>query len=310
MKVLKNLKDKIINNKKYILGIITGILISGTTVYAATVISAVNVSYSNASSKLSSTDVQSAIDELYDKTKNNCPDGYVCKATQFSKDSWETISNNVKSGAISNYAVGDEKEIDLGNFGKHIVRISNTSACTNGETSETACGFVIEFTDIINNQKMNSSNTNVGGWPATEIRTYLNETIYNALPSSLQNVITATSVISSHGKTAGESNFKSTDKLYLLSTKEIWGKTDTTNAIGADTAENETKQLDYYKNQGVSTANYSAVIKKYQEKNASWWLRSGYSFSTYYFFSVYPAGNWANTNAATSTGISPAFRIA
>lgn len=310
MKKIRKIADLFKSNRKIVVSFLLGVILSGTTVYAAAIIASADVSYSNMASGLTSTDVQSAIDELYDKTKNNCPDGYVCKATQFSKDSWETIANNVKSGAISNYAVGDEKEINLGDFGKHIVRISNTSACTNGETSETACGFVIEFTDIINNQKMNSSNTNVGGWPATKIRTYLNETIYNALPSSLQNVITPTNVISSHGKTAGENNFKSTDKLYLLSTKEIWGKNDTTNAIGADTAENETKQLDYYKNKGVSTANYSDVVKKYQEKNASWWLRSGYSFSTYYFFSVYPAGNWANTNAATSTGISPAFRIA
>lgn len=73
MKVLKNIKDKIINNKKYILGIITGILISGTTVYAATVISAANVSYSNTSSKLSSTDVQSAIDELKLKVDSTVP---------------------------------------------------------------------------------------------------------------------------------------------------------------------------------------------------------------------------------------------
>ena len=73
MKVLKNIKEKIINNKKYILGIITGILISGTTVYAATVISAANVSYSNTSSKLSSTDVQSAIDELKLKVDSTVP---------------------------------------------------------------------------------------------------------------------------------------------------------------------------------------------------------------------------------------------
>lgn len=79
MKVLKNLKDIATKNKKYILGIITGILISGTTVYAATVISAVNVSYSNTSSKLSSTNVQDAIDELYDKAKNNCPLSYKCE---------------------------------------------------------------------------------------------------------------------------------------------------------------------------------------------------------------------------------------
>lgn len=79
MNILEKLKEKFIKNKKYILGIITGILISGTTVYAATIISAVNVSYSNTSSKLSSTNVQDAIDELYDKAKNYCPPGYKCK---------------------------------------------------------------------------------------------------------------------------------------------------------------------------------------------------------------------------------------
>lgn len=73
MKVLKNVKEKIIKNKKYILGIITGILISGTTVYATTVISAVNVSYSNTTSSLSSTNVQEAIDELYNKVDTTEP---------------------------------------------------------------------------------------------------------------------------------------------------------------------------------------------------------------------------------------------
>ena len=71
MSKLKKIKEKILNNKKYILGVITGILISGTTVYAATVISATNVSYSNTSSKLSSTNVQGAIDELYNNIFNS-----------------------------------------------------------------------------------------------------------------------------------------------------------------------------------------------------------------------------------------------
>lgn len=70
MSKFKKIKEKILNNKKYILGVITGILISGTTVYAATVISATNVSYSNTSSKLSSTNVQGAIDELYNNILN------------------------------------------------------------------------------------------------------------------------------------------------------------------------------------------------------------------------------------------------
>ena len=68
--------------------------------------------------------------------------------TQFQKDSWATIAANVKSGNTSKYNVGDTKEVDLGELGKHTVRISNMSACES-ETSETACGFVVEFADII-----------------------------------------------------------------------------------------------------------------------------------------------------------------
>lgn len=100
MKVLKNLKDKIINNKKYILGIITGILISGTTVYAATVISAANVSYSNTTSSLSSTNVQEAIDELYNKAnlqknKNNKIYFDLYEPTTSSSTDYKTLNENL-----------------------------------------------------------------------------------------------------------------------------------------------------------------------------------------------------------------------
>ena len=98
----------------------------------------------------------------------------------FESDSWSTIAANVKSGNTSKYNVGDTKEVDLGSLGKHMVRISNMSACTT-ETSETACGFVVEFADIITNQQFNSTNTNVGGWKDSEMRTYVNGAIYNAL---------------------------------------------------------------------------------------------------------------------------------
>ena len=37
------------------------------------------------------------------------------------------------------YTVGDTKTVDLGDLGTHTVRLANTSECTNGETSETAC---------------------------------------------------------------------------------------------------------------------------------------------------------------------------
>ena len=228
----------------------------------------------------------------------------------FETDSWNVISEAVKENNYP-YQVGDTKEIDMGELGTHTVRVANTSACTNGETSETACGFVVEFADTVSKHQMNSTNTNVGGWPASEMRTYVNSTVYNSLPSELQNVIATTKVISGHGGTDGETvNFTSTDKLYLLSTKELLGKDDTSNTISYDTAETETRQLDYYKSKEVTTSNYSGAIKQYNGSNTSWWLRSANSSSTNNFFIVYSGGACGYYYASSTDGVSPAFRIA
>ena len=221
----------------------------------------------------------------------------------FQKDSWATIAANVKSGNTSKYNVGDTKEVDLGELGKHTVRISNMSECTT-ETSETACGFVVEFADIITRQKFNSTTTNVGGWKDSEIRTYINSTIYNALPSELQNVIVSTKVISGHGSTSGETNFETQDKLYLLNAQEVW------NGNSYDTSVGTSKQLDYYKNQGVTTDNYDGAIKQYNGSNSVWWLRSARSNDTDRFLIVSDGGVWGNGPARGSYGVSPAFRIA
>ena len=221
----------------------------------------------------------------------------------FSEDEWSTIAGNVKLGNTSKYNVGDTKEIKLGDLGTHTVRIANMSECTNGETSETACGFVVEFTDIITKQKFNSTDTNVGGWKDLDMRTYVNETIYNALPSELQNVIATTKVISGHGKSDFK-NFETQDKLYLLNAQEVW------NSNSYDTSLGTSKQLDYYKNQGVTTSNYASAIKQYNGSNKFWWLRSALSSTADSFLGVGSSGDMGNSNANVSFGISPAFRIA
>ena len=240
-----------------------------------------------------------------DTTGTNIPD-----PVSFSEDTWETIAANVKSGNTEVYNVGDTKVVDLGTLGTHTVCISNKSECTNGETSETACGFVVEFADIITEQPFNSTNTNVGGWKDSELRTYINNTIYKSLPSDLQNVITTTKVISSHGSTSGETNFETQDKLYLLSAREVW-EDGTSNQLSAnDTAYSNTKQLDYYKNKGVTTPNYAGARKQYNGGNLAWWLRSASSDNTNYFLRVGNIGDWNYFYASTSYGVSPAFRIA
>ena len=226
----------------------------------------------------------------------------------FTSDSWKTIQKAVQTGNTSKYKVGDTKEVDLGSFGTHIVRISNMSACES-ETSETACGFVVEFADVITKQQFNSTNTNIGGWKDSKLRTYINETVYKELPSDLQNIVTTTKVISGHGNNNGETNFETQDKLYLLSAHEIY-EDGTTRPVKSNDSFTNSRQLDYYKNNGVTTDNYSGAVKQYQGNNYSWWLRSAYSLSINNILYVKDNGDWFSNVPNTNFGVSPAFRIA
>ena len=229
------------------------------------------------------------------------------KPVSFATDPWDVISKAVKENNYP-YQVGDTKNVDMGELGTHTVRVANTSACTNGETSESACGFVVEFADIITPHNMNSTSTNVGGWPASEMRTYVSRDIYNALPSKLQKVIGLTTVVSGHGKTSGETNFTSSDNLYLLSGKEVYGGEPF--SFSSDTADTTTKQLDYYKNNGVTTSNNQAALKQYNGSGYPWWLRGAFDTYDSRFIAVYNNGSWYQENANYTFGVSPAFRIA
>ena len=235
------------------------------------------------------------------------------ETSTFATDTWEEIADNVKNGKGAKYRVGSEKEVEIG--GKnYTVRVANNTTpeeCSRVDFSQTACGFVVEFVDIVEERAMNSSSTNVGGWEASEMRTYANGDFYNNLPEELRNVITDTKVISGHGSTAGETNFTSTDKIYLLSTHEVWEDVTSNNILKTyDTAYNNTRQLDYYKNLGVTTNSHSYAIKKNINGNTSnWWLRAANSNYFYRFWSVNAVGSNYYHDARSTIGFAPAFRI-
>ena len=170
---------------------------------------------------------------------------------------------------------------------------------------QTVCGFVLEFADIIIDHAMNDNDTNNGGWPATSMRTFVNNDIYNLLPSEIKNAIIDTTVVSGHGSTIGETNFTSTDKLYLLAPKEIYTDFNDTD----DTAKDLTRTLDYYKNIGVTTSNYSGAIKKNGTSADYWWLRTATSTTASIFIRVSYGGDWYDGIANNSNGAAPAFRL-
>lgn len=251
------------------------------------------------------------------------------KTINFNSDNFNTIVGAVKQAFENNmlypYNVDETKIINLGTFGSHTIRVANTTKCSELETriySETACGFVIEFVDIITNYNINPAGEyngiqydnghNFGGWPATKIRKYINETIYKEIPEDLRKGIIDTYVLSSHGKSDKTGNlenynFESIDKLYLLSPQEVYG-TSFTNKY--DSTNGTSRQLDYYKIKNVTITNKDQAIKKKETIPSDWWLRSAGSYTDYNFYKIDSLGEWSGEAVYYEYGISPAFRLA
>ena len=235
-------------------------------------------------------------------TENN---PYIIEAGDFANYSWDIIANNVKKGKANLYSIGSEKEVLIDGI-NYIVRVANNSTpseCCGSDFSQTACGFVVEFVDIPETRVMNSTATNVGGWPASEMHTYANGDFFNKLPSDLQNVIIDTKVVSGHGS-SDSTNFTSIDKIYLLSGKEIWNA-----AITLDTAADFSRQLDYYKLKGVTVTTFSGTIKNRNGKATYWWLRTAFPSDNSSFRYVYGTGSGNSVSATSVYSFAPAFRI-
>ena len=223
----------------------------------------------------------------------------------FSLDDWGTIVTALKSGNHP-YQVGDTKTINMGSLGNHKIRIANLSTpseCNNPGFSQTACGVVLEFADNIEKREMHFETVGTG-WEHMDLRAYINNDIYNILPEALRNGIIDTYVLSGYKESTGEKQ-ETIDKLYLFSTAEIWQ-----GGMSTDTTKNFTRQLDYYRDIGVTTEATDLVIKKSSGTNKNWWLRVQYNYGNGFFYNVRYTGEYVIDYARSIAGVSPAFRLA
>ncbi len=229
----------------------------------------------------------------------------------FSTDSWATIVNAVQNNNTSLYNVGDTKYVDLGPYGTHEVRIVNKTSpaeCRTTGFSQTACGFVLEFTDIV--FSCNLENGDSGSWINSSTYTALNSetsisgscgfttSLYSNMPSALKEGIIPTYSVSAKGSRSVDGPFTTTSKLYLLSRKEILG------VDNYDDAASSTRQLEYW------TGKTNNDRKKYAtgETTASaWWLRTCQGGRN--FAAIYDGGGPNDASGFYNKGISPAFRI-
>ena len=144
---------------------------------------------------------------------------------------------------------------------------------------------------------MNSSNTNEGGWKNSEIRTYVNNDVCNALPSDLQTVIKTVNKVSDIGNKDTTTLNITEDKLFLLSFEEV----------GFTTSNNPY----FIAGQGTKydcfTDDASRVKSYLSGGTARWWLRSTSNDSNFYY--IHDNGKTYRRNAHLPCGIIFGFCI-
>jgi hypothetical protein len=159
---------------------------------------------------------------------------------------------------------------------------------------------------------MNSTNTNVGGWSSSQMRSLLGTSLSSysgkligALPSALRSVLK--SVTKYTDNTGGGSGSVSgnvtstTDYMFLLSEYEVSGSISYANTYESS----KQAQYSYY------SAGNSKIKYKHSDTAtaAIWWLRSPSSSSAAFFVSVGKGGSVSGGNAGFSIGVAPGFCV-
>ena len=154
--------------------------------------------------------------------------------------------------------------------------------------------------------KMNSSNTNSGGWNSSLMRTTHCPAFLAALPSAWQAVIADCDKYSDNtggGSDTASYVTKTTDKIFLLAEWEVFGAK--TNANSKEKSYQQ--QYAYYAN-GNSKVKYKHNV--YANTVDAWHLRSVNATGTGYFCGVNTSG-WPTTlTPNTSQGFAPGFKVA
>lgn len=252
-------------------------------------------------------------------------------------NSWATIREVSSAGLGANYwAVGDTKEITLNGtvagytfsslkINAFILGFNHNSAKEGANRIHFQIGKIgstaVALCDSYYNNtgggfRMNTSNTNSGGWNASNMRkTVLGNTnaptsplsgsLMAALPSDLRAVMQSVTKYTDNTANGG-GNVQSyvtatTDYLFLLAEFEVFG----TRYYANSYEQNYQAQYDYYKAGNSKVAyNHSAVSTA-----VWWWLRSPYYTNGNDFRDVHTDGGANDNGAGYSAGVRPGFAV-
>ena len=338
---MKNIKKIIRDNKRVVIAFILGGIALGTYgVYAATVISASDVSYSNASSGISSTNVQGAIEELNTKATTKikeaeakCPTGYTCtknpickRATALHKETCTQTSNYCAGDGYTNgseieygslgtegtLASGDAFDCDVNGDGEYdpaTERFYYVSDATNGITSDNDTAVLIYYSNVSAGVPSNSttyaydsSNNNYYG-PRTAIQQLPTTSQWKTtLTNTKRQITTETGTTSTSGGTLPTEFSYEGYAARLLTAQEVNAGCGFT--IGSYTTGELSTKCKYL----MENTKYSNDSNKaYGE-----WLespRAANSYNVWYVSGYSSYVNYDSANYSSDFGVRPAIEV-
>lgn len=251
---------------------------------------------------------------------------------------WDIISEVSSAGEAANYwSVGDRKQVTLNgtvgscsfsNYSTYAFIIGfNHNSSREGsnkihfQLAKTALsgGTDICFTDSSYNSsgssaafRMNTSNTNSGGWEDSYMRNSICGTsktstsgrFMGAIPSALRNALKSVTKYTDNTGNASTSSSAvtaTTDYIFLLSEYEVFGSCSIANSNEAS----RQQQYAYY-SAGNSKVKYRHTSTS---STAFWWLRSAYRAGSSYFAGVHANGDVSGYGAGLSLGVAPGFCV-
>lgn len=213
--------------------------------------------------------------------------------------SWVQINTLGAAGVLGKiFSLGDTKDVTLSGIGTMTLQIADFDHdYLSGTTTANKAAVTFLCKNLLyKTYQMNSSETNNGGFPSSSLRSTLDGSIYNALPSDLKAVIKTaykwygTGNNTTNGKWSGH-------KLWLPLTFEMFGE-----SRYSPTTEHTTGNARQYP---IFTNNASRSKKMNNGGgSAQWyWLASPNATNAANFCNVLSDGSSSNFNASNSYGV-------
>jgi hypothetical protein len=226
-----------------------------------------------------------------------------------------TLMNSASTKTITLAAVdgGDDTSITEGTtVNVQIVGINHDALADGSGNAGLTFRVVNDSTNGLPTHYMNSTDTNVGGWEGSAMRTWMVNVVSKAFTDAGVPVASVTKYThneagnvnyGSSSSTDGATATATTEQVYLASVVEMWGAS-LNNWAAYYFYGLEGSQYEYYAQQGVTTSNYSLLA------SSKWnWLRSPAGGYDNGFRNVNSSGSIIDYVASSAGAVAPCFSI-